>query len=92
MAFSGVLSFAVGVADIVSYTHGYEEWIYISIPAKLALSAMALAIWVLVPEKMSPLLLALCLVDGLSALGLAWAVGDVTGRVPEGYRSGKKVL
>lgn len=90
LALSGVFSYAIGVAYCVAFFHGYEEWLYMGIPAKLAISAMVLLVWVLRPERMSPMLIALAAVDGLSALALGWAVGTFSGRVPEEYRSGRK--
>lgn len=82
----------IGVVYAISYFHGYEEWLYIGIPAKLSIAAMGLLIWAVKPEKFSPLLFAICAVDGLGATALAWAIGSFSGRVPEGYGSGKKEL
>jgi hypothetical protein len=39
-ALSGIFSFAIGVASSLAIFHGYEEGLYLSIPARLAVSAM----------------------------------------------------
>ena len=49
-------------------------------------------VFVLAPEKTSPLMFAICVWDGVWASGLALAVGSVSGKVPEGYERGKKEL
>ena len=49
-------------------------------------------VYVLVPEKTSPLLFVICVWDGVWAGMTAWAIGSVSGRVPEGYQRERKEL
>lgn len=51
-AFSGVLCTAIGVAYGMTLYHGYDEWLYLSFPARLLVSCVCFATWLLAPEKM----------------------------------------
>jgi hypothetical protein len=63
-----------------------------AIPARLAVTAFGLAVWVLVPDNMSALMMGVCVWDGVWAAAIAVTMGDISGRVPEGYRRGMKEL
>lgn len=92
LALSGVFSCAIGTAYSLAFRHGYDEWLYMSIPARLVVCALGHLVYLLAPEKTSPLLFVICIWDGVWAGLTAWAVRSVSGRVPEGYQRERKEL
>jgi len=81
-AVTGVLLIAIGQVYLVSLYHGYEEWIYASVPVRLTMGAIAALIWVVAPEKMSPWMMACLVWDGGLAIPLGLSVGSWTGQKP----------
>ena len=92
LALSGVFSFAIGTAYSLAFIHGYHEWLYMSIPARLIVCIMGHLVYVMCPEKTSPLLFVICVWDGIWAGMTAWAVGSASGKVPDEYRRERKEL
>jgi hypothetical protein len=62
--------------------HGFDEWIYLSIPGRLAVVLLGLIAWVQNPHAMSPLLFTIIVWDGTGALVTGWALGTWSGRRP----------
>lgn len=81
-ALSGIFCTAIGMAYAMSFYHGYDEWLYMTIPGRLLVSGLCLATWVLAPEKMSPLLLVIMVWDGGNAAIGGYLMGDWSGRKP----------
>jgi hypothetical protein len=92
LALAGTFSFGIGVAYLHAFYRGYEEWLYMSIPARLGVSVFGLLVGVLFPKKMTPLMLSVCVWDGFWPAAIAVAMGDVSGKGPEGYRRRMKEL
>jgi hypothetical protein len=88
-ALSGVFSCAISSAYGLAFYHGYDEWLYMSIPGRLFVSAICLATWLIAPEKMSPLLLSIMVWDGACAVIGGYLIGDFSGRKPGRLEQGK---
>jgi hypothetical protein len=89
-ALSGIFCTAIGVAYALNFYHGYDEWLYLSIPGRLIVGGICLAVWVIAPEKMSPLLFAIMVWDGGCAAVGAYLIGDWRGRKPDRFVEGRK--
>ncbi len=81
-ALSGVFSAAIGIGYFTNFYHGYEEWLYLSIPGRIFASALCLAIWLFAPEKMSPLLFTIMVWDGVFAALGGYLMGSWSGKRP----------
>jgi hypothetical protein len=88
-ALSGVFSCAISSAYGLAFYHDYDEWLYMSIPGRLFVSAICLATWLIAPEKMSPLLLSIMIWDGACAVIGGYLIGDFSGRKPGRLEQGK---
>lgn len=82
-ALSGVFSCAISLAYGISMYHGFDEWIYLSVPGRLAVALLGLTAWVMDPDTMSPLLFSIIVWDGTVALITGWTLGTWSGRRPE---------
>ena len=79
-ALCGVFSCAISLAYGMSMYHGFDEWIYLSVPGRLAVVLLALVAWVMNRRAMSPLLFTIIVWDGTGALVTGWALGTWNGR------------
>ena len=79
---SGVFFAAIGISYFTNFYHGYEEWLYLSIPGRLFVSGLCLAIWFFAPEKMSSLLFVIMVWDGISAAIGGYLIGNWSGQKP----------
>ena len=68
-ALCGVFSCAISLAYGMSMYHGFDEWIYLSVPGRLAVVLLALVTWVLNRHAMSPLLFTIVVWDGHRRIG-----------------------
>jgi len=87
-ALCGVFNCAISLAYGMSMYHGFDEWIYLSVPGRLAVVLLALVTWVLNRHAMSPLLFTIVVWDGAGALVTGWTLGTWNGRRP-GVVAGK---
>jgi hypothetical protein len=81
-ALAGIFCMAIGIAYAINFYHGYDEWLSMSIPTRLIVSAICFALWVLAPEKVSPLLVGVGVWDGACAAVGWYLVGNCVGRKP----------
>jgi hypothetical protein len=88
-ALAGVFCTAIGIAYGMSFYHGHDEWLYMSIPVRLLVSSLCFATWSLAPEKVSPLLLAIMVWDGGCAAVGAYLMGDCSGKKERSLGAGK---
>jgi hypothetical protein len=79
----GVFSCAISLAYGISMYHGFDEWIYISVPGRLAVAFLGLSAWALDSHSMSPLLVIIIVWDGTVALITGWTLGTWKGRPPK---------
>lgn len=79
-ALSGVVMCGISSAYGISLYHGFDEWIYISVPGRLGVAALGLMVLLLRPEVMSPLLFSIVVWDGSMALITGWILGTWSGR------------
>jgi hypothetical protein len=82
-ALSGVFCCAISLAYGISMYHGIDEWIYLSVPGRLAVALLGLTAWFVDPHIMSPLLFSIIVWDGIIALITGWTLGTWSGRRPE---------
>jgi hypothetical protein len=73
----------------MSFYHGYDEWLYMSIPVRILVSGLCFATWSLAPEKVSTLLLAIMVWDGGCAAIGAYLMGDCSGKKDRSLAAGK---
>ena len=76
---SGIFSAAIGAAYLVNIFYGYEEWIYTSVPVRLAVSTSAAMVWMIKPERVGPMMVEVMVYDGLAAVLTGWSLGSWTG-------------
>jgi hypothetical protein len=90
LALAGIFSTGVGFAYLLSLYHGFDTFIYTSVPGRLGVAATGLVMCMIRPTVLSPLLVTVILWDGLGALLMGYLLGAWTGS-PPGEELGKAV-
>jgi hypothetical protein len=83
---AGVIVIGIGSAYAISMINKQDEWIYMSVPARLIIVGAGLLTWLVAPEKVGVTMALIIVNDGLGAVAAAWHLGwdGMMGRKPRG--------
>jgi len=87
----GLLFIAIGVCYVLALWKGFEQWLYMAVPGRLAVASIGVLVALVAPDRMGWLMLVICVNDAITGLIGAWCLGwDFGGPKVEEEEEGEK--
>ena len=71
---AGLFCSAIGLAYSLAFYRGYDQWLEMAIPVRIAVGALGFGVWVLAPQKISPLFFVVVVNDFVGGVVMWWAM------------------